>query len=361
MTHSEKSLHEGNPGESLPELNDRSQFLLKALVELYIRDGQPVGSRTLARETGGQLSAATIRNVMSDLEHLGLLHAPHTSAGRVPTARGYRCFVDSLLQVRPVSREEVDALRRQLDTEQGTPGLLTSASSVLSGITRMAGVVTVPRREHQTLRQVEFLPLSDNRVLAILVVNEQEVQNRIINTDRPYSAVELQQAANYLSAQFAGKDLRQVRESLVRDMRRTRERVDRMMRAAIDMAGKVFEPAERDDDDYVLAGQTNLMNFAELSDVQRLRQLFEAFTNKRDILHLFDQCISAQGVQIFIGEEAGFELMDDLSVVATPYAVGGQVLGVLGVIGPTRMAYARVIPIVEVTSRLLAAALNSRS
>lgn len=344
-------------------LDERARHLLKVLIERYIREAQPVGSRTLARDSGLDLSPATIRNVMADLEALGLLHSPHTSAGRVPTVRGYRCFVDSLLQVRPLPSQEVEELQRQFefDSDQNTAGLVQSASSLLSAITKMAGVVMVPRRNNLTLRQVEFLPLSDNRVLAILVVNEREVQNRVIHTQRNYTTTELQQASNYLSAQFMGKDIRRVRKDLVDEMHTTRETMNRMMATVVEMAEKVFETGKGEDEDYVLAGQTNLMSFAELSNLEKLRQLFEAFNQKRDILHLLDQCLNAQGLHIFIGEESGCNVLDECSVVTAPYSVDGKILGVLGVIGPTRMAYARVIPIVDVTARLLASALNSRN
>jgi len=343
-----------------PALNERMQRLLNALIERYIRDGQPVGSRTLARDAGLDLSPATVRNVMADLEEMGLLHSPHTSAGRVPTARGYRLFVDSLLYLERPHSPEVETLWQQLQHDQSTTGLLQSVSSMLSGLTRMAGVVMVPRRDYQTLRHVEFLPLSDNRVLAILVVNEQEVQNRIVHTQRAYRETELQQAANYLNAEFAGKNIYQVREDLLRDMQSARDSMNSMMQTAIDMAGQVFAGDDESEEDYVLAGQTNLMGFAELANVDKLRQLFEAFNHKRDILHIFDQCLHAQGVQIYIGEEAGFDVLEACSVVTAPYSAEGKTLGALGVIGPTRMAYDRVIAIVDITAKLLSAALNSR-
>ncbi len=340
------------------ELSERAQHLLKVLVERYIREGQPIGSRTLARDAGLELSPATVRNVMADLEDLGYLRAPHTSAGRVPTVRGYRFFVDILLHIKPLQNSEVEQLARQLDPDQPTTELVQSTSTLLSRITRLAGIVMVPRRDTVTLRQVEFLPLSDNRVLAILVVNEREVQNRIIHTQRTYSSLELQQAANYLNAQFAGTDLRQLRNSLLQELQQARETMDRLMQTVIEMADKAFQPHGAEED-YVLAGETNLIGFAELADRDKLRQLFEAFSGKRDILYLFDQCANAQGVQIFIGEESGFDVLEACSVVTAPYSLEGNVLGVLGVIGPTRMPYGRVIPIVDITAKLLSAALNS--
>jgi len=344
-----------------PALNERTQHVLKVLVERYIRDGQPVGSRTLSRDTGLDLSPATVRNVMADLEEFGYLRAPHTSAGRVPTARGYRFFIDALLQLKPLEEQEVAALRRRIDQPAPSNAALAhTVSDLLSGITRLAGVVMLPRRHSATLRHVEFLPLSDNRVLVILVLNAQEVQNRIIQTQRPYSASELQQAANYLNAHFAGHDIQQVRGSLLDELRQTRANLDHLMQAVVEMAEQSLSPSP-DVDDCVVVGQTQLMQYAELSDLDKLRQLFEAFNHKRDLLHLFDQCLRAEGVQIFIGEESGFEVLEGCSVVTAPYTVEGQVLGVLGIIGPTRMAYDRVIPLVDVTARLLAATLDGQA
>ncbi|MBL8260301.1 MAG: heat-inducible transcriptional repressor HrcA [Candidatus Competibacteraceae bacterium] len=343
-----------------PSLNERTQHLLKVLVERYIRDGQPVGSRTLARDAGLELSPATIRNVMADLEDLGYLHSPHTSAGRVPTARGYRLFIDALLNVPPLDHREVEILRRRIDQPvQNGADLARAVSDLLSGVTRLAGIVMVPRRNVVTLRHVEFLPLSENRVLVVLVLNAQEVQNRIIQTRRPYTALELNRAAQYLNGQFAGKGIQQVREALLRDLRETRDSLDRLMQTVVEMAEQTFE-TDPVGEDYVVAGQTHLMQCADLSDLDKLRQLFEAFNHKSDLLHLFDQCLHADGVQIFIGEEAGSSVLQECSIVTAPYTVEGQVLGVLGVIGPTRMAYDRVIPVVEVTARLLAAALNDQ-
>jgi len=348
--------------QASPAISERAQLLLKALIDRYIREGEPVGSRTLARDSGLKLSPATVRNVMADLEELGFVRSPHTSAGRVPTVQGYRFFVDSLLTVQKLEASTVAQLRSQLKLEADPEELVQSASNLLSGITRMAGVVTLPRREHAALRRIDFLPLSGNQVLVIMVVNEREVQNRIIQTERSYSASELEQAANFLNEQFAGKDIAAVRETLIADMRRARDDMNQMMSTAVEVAGRLFVQ-EKDEDEkegLVLAGQTNLMEFRELCDVEKLRTLFEAFNQKRDLLHLLDQCISADGVQIFIGEESGYQMLDECSLVTAPYKVDGEVVGVLGVIGPTRMAYERVIPIVDATARLLGAALNPR-
>lgn len=341
------------------EISERAQHLLKVLVGRYIRDGQPVSSRTLARDAGLDLSPATVRNVMADLEDLHLVTSPHVSAGRVPTLQGYRFFVDSLLAIQSLDSDEIQLLRARLDPDKNTHSLLESASSLLSEITQLASVVMLPRREQVTLRQVEFLALSAKRVLVILVINEREVQNRIIHTDRDYSPSELQQAANYMNALFAGQDLFQVRERLVAEMNDTRENMNRMMLVAVEMADKAFN-AEPQGDDYMMAGQTNLLNIAEQPSIKTLRQLFEAFNQKRDILHLLDQCLKTQEMQIFIGTESGYDVLKDFSVITSPYAVDGQIAGVLGVIGPTRMLYERVIPIVDVTAKLLGAALEQR-
>jgi len=339
-------------------LSERAQQMLRALIDHYVRDGQPVGSRTLARDAGLKLSPATVRNVMADLEELGFVASPHTSSGRVPTVQGYRFFVDTLLSVQPLEPRALERMRAELKLDQTPKGLVESASSLLSGITRLAGVVTLPKHEHSVFKRVEFMPLSDNRVLAVLVTGEDEVQNRVLKTEKECSAAELQQASNYLNQLFAGKDLADVRATLLRDMQETRTNMNEMMRTAMQMADQVLE--KNRDEDFVMAGQTNLMEFQELCDIEKLRKLFDAFNRKRDILHLLDQCVHGEGIQIFIGDESGYQMLDECSMVTAPYSVDGRVLGVLGVIGPTRMAYDRVIPIVDATARLLGAALNSK-
>jgi heat-inducible transcriptional repressor len=341
-------------------LNERAQHLLRVLIERYIRDGEPVGSRTLARDAGMDLSPATIRNVMADLEDLGFVKAPHTSAGRMPTVQGYRFFVDTLLTVQPLDGRELQRLRASFPLDLERTDLVARASDLLSGVTHLAGVVTLPKRKQAALRRIDFLPLSDRRVLVIMVINEREVQNRIIHVDRDYTASEFEAATNYLNEQFGGQDIAAVRARIIADMQRAREDMDRMMQAAVDMAQRVFETDLQEQEGVVVAGQTNLMDFRELREVEKLRHLFEAFTQKREILHLLDKCVDAQGVQIFIGEESGYNVLDECSVVTAPYSVDGRVVGVLGVIGPTRMAYDRVIPIVDTTARLLGAALNPR-
>lgn len=340
-------------------INDRAQSLLKTLVERYIQDGQPVGSRTLANDSKMKLSPATIRNVMADLEELGLVNSPHTSAGRIPTAKGYRVFVDSLLTIKPLEKRTLNSIQQELSSEEESDLLIERASSLLSGVTQMAGVVMLPRKGGAVLRHIEFLPLSSNRVLVILVVNEQEVQNRVIHTGRPYSEAELVQTANYLNAEYIGHDLSQIRDKLLNSMQQSHDAMNQVMQAAVEMTDQVME-SSRQQDDFIMAGQTNLMSYAEMGDLDKLKQLFDAFNTKRDVLHILDQSIHAEGMQIFIGEESGYSVFDDCSVITSPYKSGDQVMGVLGIIGPTRMAYDRVIPVVDMTAKLLGSLLSSK-
>ncbi len=340
--------------------NERAQYLLRALIQRFIRDGQPVGSRTLSRDSGLELSPATIRNVMSDLEDLGLVSAPHTSAGRVPTPQGYRLFIDTLVRYKQPKEGDIRKLRLQISEQQGnTDALLDSVSGLLSSLTRLASVVTVPRGSRAILRQIEFLGLADNRVLAILVINDREVQNRILHTEQPHTADELQKAANFINENYIGNDLIEIRKRLIADLERTRDSMNQAMLDIITVAQSAMEGAASPQGEFVLSGETNLMDFAELSDIDTLRRLFEAFSRKRFMLNLLDKSINASGVQVFIGEESGYEILDDVSVVTAPYRVDADHIGVLGVIGPTRMAYDRVVPIVDITARLLASAMKS--
>ena len=343
-------------GERL--LDQRAAELLKLLVERYIRDGQPVGSRTLARAGRLQVSPATIRNVMADLDELGFVASPHTSAGRVPTPRGYRYFVEQLLEPERLEPEQqrhiAEALLRQsIDEEQ----LLSRTSELLSSLSSMAGIVTVPRRNRAVLRRIEFLPLSERRVLAVLVVNGREVQNRILEVDREYSADELLQMANAINERFAGQDLVSLRGGLVEDLRRVQDRMNRTLTAAVDLVERAVS-AQDESADFILRGGSNLMGFEDLADIQRLRSLFDAFDRKRELLDLFERCLGAPGVQLFIGEESGYDILDDCSVITAPYRICGEVAGVLGVIGPTRMAYSRLIPLVQATAGALGKALS---
>ncbi|MGD8592426.1 MAG: heat-inducible transcriptional repressor HrcA [Gammaproteobacteria bacterium] len=342
-------------------INERAQILLKSLVEYYIREGQPVGSNTLARESKLDISSATIRNVIAELERLGLVHSPHTSAGRIPTAKGYRLFIDNLLTIKPLPETEVRNVKECISKESDTKGVLEAASSILSGITRLAGVVTLPTRQQSVLRQIEFVRISDDRVLAILVFSDRDIQNRMIYTSRPYASEELQRLANCLNTEFLGKDIKEVRAAIVKEMEETKANMDRIMLHAIEMANKVFQQEDAGSPDFVMAGEINLMSYEEMADVNRLRQLFEAFNEKRSILQLLDHSLKAPGVQIFIGKESGFDALDDCSLVTATYSANNQVIGALGVIGPTRMAYDRVIPIVDVTAKVLGTVLNRRN
>jgi heat-inducible transcriptional repressor len=341
-------------------LNERSLQLLKTLVERYISDGQPVGSRALSKDSDLNLSPATIRNVMADLEDLGLVHSPHTSAGRVPTVSGYRLFVDTLLTVKPMESKDLSRLHQGLSISEDSSDMIGAASRLLSELTQMAGVVTLPKRELVCLRHIEFLSLSHTRVLVIFVTNEQEVHNKIIHTSKVFSPAELQQAANYLNSIYSGRSLNAVRKAVLKELQEEQERMTQGMLDAVKMAQLAFDQDNKKDD-YVLTGETNLMGFSELSDMDRLKNLFEAFSQKQGVIHLLDQCMKADGVQIFIGEESGYRAFDHCSLVTSSYSVSDEVVGVLGVIGPTRMAYEKIIPFVDVTAKLLGAALNPKS
>ena len=338
------------------DLSDRASTLLKVLVARHIVDGQPVGSRTLREESGLTLSPATIRNVMSDLEERGFLHSPHTSAGRVPTSLGYRFFVDTLMQVRPPEEVAVEALRSELHPDRSSSDLVQSASTLVSSITSQAGVVTVPKPAQQPLRQVEFLSLSGDRVLAILVVNQREVQNRIIHTRRIFSEEELREAAAQINERFAGRELADIQANLSAERDAARAQIDDYLEATVDLAQQALVD-DGSADECLIVGESRLLEGADPEQIDRLRELFQAFERKRDIIHLLDRCAEADGVQIFIGEEAGVDMLGDYSLVTAPYGDGARTLGVLGVIGPRRMAYDRVISIVDVTSRMLSSAL----
>ena len=339
------------------KLDARARQLLRALIGQYIADGHPIGSRTLARSAGLDVSPATIRNVMADLEELGLLAAPHTSAGRVPTAQGYRVFVDSLLELKPLDESQIEQLRRELPTQAPTQDLLSGVSSLLSDVTHFVGVVTVPKREEFPFRHIDFVALGGNRVLVILVFADNEVQNRVVTTQRVYSPSDLEQIANFLNATYSGLRMSDIRERLTREMRETSHRLHQLMVAAVDVTQHAF-PDQQPGADMLVAGQINLMGSQGLSDMDRLRELFEAFQRKRDLLMLLENCARAEGVRLFIGEESGYAALDSCSLITAPYGVEGRVRGVLGVIGPTRMAYQRVIPVVQATAQILSGALN---
>ena len=333
-------------------LNDRARILLKTLVERYITDGEPVGSRTLSKHAGLDLSPASIRNIMADLEDMGFVTSPHTSAGRVPTPRGYRFFVDTLLTVRPLDQVAVSQLETSL-TPSDPQRLMTAASTLLSDLSQFAGLVMTPRRS-RAFRQVEFLSLSEKRILLIIVTMEGEVENRVILTDKPYSPSALTEAANYFNQNFAGHSFDQVRTKLRDELGRMRDDITRLMTAAVDAGSQAANQ-----ENVVVSGSRKLLDVEELSsNMGSLRRLFDAFEQKTGLLQLLDQSRSAAGVQIFIGGESELLPLDECSLVSAPYSVDGQVVGTLGVVGPTRMAYERVVPIVDVTAKLLSSALS---
>jgi len=342
----------------MTRLDQRSQILLKSLVEHYIAEGQPVGSRALSRHSGLNLSPATVRNVMSDLEELGFITSPHTSAGRIPTARGYRFFVDSLLTVQPIGVGQLEAIQGQI--QPGEPQrVISAASQLLSGLTHFAGVVVSPKQDALKIRQIEFVSLSDTRILLILVTTAGDVQNRILFTKRGYSSSELVSAANYLNQHFAGLAFTEIRTRIQDELKQLRSDMTELMSAAVEAGSEVLEETQ---ETYVISGETNLLDAEDLSsNMARLRELFKLFEQKTGLMQLLDISNRAQGVQIFIGGESGLSPLDDCSVITAPYKVDGQLVGSVGVIGPTRMAYERVIPIVDLTARLLTSALSGHN
>ena len=330
-------------------LDDRARLLLKTLIERYIADGQPVGSRTLSRASGLDLSPATIRNVMSDLEEIGLIASPHTSAGRVPTARGYRLFVDTMLT----------AQQGEMDAPALTPGqpqkVIANAAQLLSNLSHFVGVVMAPRRS-SVFKHIEFLRLSERRLLLIIVAPDGDVQNRVLFTDTDYTASELQEASNYLNANFSGMAIEQVRARLHHEVDRLRGEIAKLMQAAVQVGSEVMSQAQ---DEVVISGERNLLAVTDFSsDMNQLRRAFDLFEQKAQLMRLLDVSSEAEGVRIFIGGESQTVPVEDLSVVSAPYEVDGQVVGTLGVIGPTRMPYDRMIQIVDITSRLVSNALS---
>ncbi|VAW58746.1 Heat-inducible transcription repressor HrcA [hydrothermal vent metagenome] len=339
-------------------LNSRSQSLLKALINCYVEEGVPVGSKTLAKSAGLNISTATIRNVMANLDSMGLVSAPHTSAGRVPTNLGFRMYVDSMLEFSPLATAMEGRLKQQLNADQDKDSLINTANNLLSDITQMAGVITLPKSGQLSLRRIEFLSLPDKKILAILVVNERDVQNRIIHVDKDYSQDELVKISNYLNQHFMGQDIFQIRALLMKELHSARSRVDALMAAAVDLADQALKPDEGSEA-YRLQGQANLIRFNEADNARQLQQLFQIFQNKRDMLGLLDRCIQADDMQVFIGSEAGIEGLEEFSVISAPYGGVDNTLGVLAVIGPTRMEYSKVITAVDITARFLSLALGA--
>ena len=336
-------------------LNQRAKILLKTLVERYITEGQPVGSRSLSKFSGLDLSPATIRNVMADLEEMGFVASPHTSAGRIPTHRGYRFFVDTLLVVKPLDLIEIHQLEDQLHSNNPSR-LINSASKLLSELTRFAGVVVTPKRSSAIFHYIEFMTLSEKRILLIIVTPEGDVQNRVLFTDRTYSQTELIEAANFINQNYAGLAFDEIRSRLQSELKQLHHDMTNLMTAAIEAGG---EAIRENDDTVVVAGERKLLDVHDLaSNMTSLKKLFDLFERKTVLLQLLEFSGKAEGVQIFIGGESGVVTLDEFSVVTAPYEVDGKVVGTVGVVGPTRMAYERVIPIVDATARLLSSALS---
>ncbi len=333
-------------------LNSRAQILLKSLVELYVAEGQPVASRALVSHSGLSISPATVRNVLADLEALGLVHSPHTSAGRIPTVSGYRLFVDQLVTVQPFDDSALESLKHRFGETTLKEDLSKRASSLLSEMTNMVSVVTLPKVEEENLHHIEFLKLAQNRVLVILVTQEQSVQNRVIHTAKQFTESELKVIANYLNDTFHGTPLALIPERLAQLITEEKDQFRLLLQKASDMTDTVFG-SPKGSGDYVVSGESNIVDIAKEVGVEKLRQLFEAISQKQEILHLLDQCIAAEATQIFIGQESGYEILEDCSIVAAPYGKDGRIVGVLSVIGPTRMAYDRVISAVDITAKLM--------
>jgi heat-inducible transcriptional repressor len=330
-------------------LDERAKLLLKALVERYIADGQPVGSRTLSKASGLELSPATIRNVMSDLEELGLIASPHTSAGRIPTNRGYRLFVDTMLTV-----QKGELLTQRLAPDQPQK-VIANAANMLSSLSHYVGVVMAPKRA-SVFRHIEFLRLSEKRVLLIIVSPEGDVQNRVIFTEADYSQSQLLEASNYLNAHYAGMAIEQVRLRVKQELVNLQSEIASLMQAAVQMSSEVLN---EDEGDVVISGERNLLSVSDFSsDMGNLRQAFDLFEQKTQLMRLLDVSSQADGVRIFIGGESQFVPMQELSVVSAPYEVDGHIVGTLGVIGPTRMPYERMIQIVDITSKMVGNALS---
>ena len=335
-------------------MNERSRILLKSLIEKHISDGQPIGSRELAKSSGLELSPASIRNIMADLEEMGFISSPHTSAGRIPTPRGYRFFVDSLLTVQPLGSIERHKIEDQFRPDSANR-LIATASQLLSNLTQFAGVVKSPSRQSSSFRHIEFVSLSDHRILLIIVAPDGDVQNKVLEASRKFTDSELTEATNYLNQKYAGMAFENIRARIQSELTELKDNISQLMSLAVS-AGQ--ENSVKNED-YIVSGETNLLSVNDLTmNIESLRTLFEMFDKKTGILQLLDTSDRANGVQIYIGGESGLVPLDECSVVTAPYDVDGQVVGTVGVIGPTRMAYERVIPIVDITAKLLSGALS---
>lgn len=343
------------------DLSERARAVLSGLIYRYIDDGIPVGSRTLARQTSLSLSPATIRNVMADLEDLGLIQAPHTSAGRIPTVKGYRFFVNGILEVGPIDSRALRQISAKLVSVSDPNSILANATEMLSQITSFAGIVSIPDTRQAHIRQIEFIKLSDQRVLAILVTDDGQVQNKVLGAHREYSESELVEATNYFNGEYSAKTLSGVRAQLIVHMQQDRKTMHREMRTAVNMAGQLFDDDNHNSENVLVSGENNLLSIPDFSELHKLKALFDAFKTKQVLFDLLQKSMFTEGVNIFVGEESGYEPFKDCSVISAPYVVDNRRVGVLGVIGPTRMQYEEVISTVDVTAKLLGSALSAHS
>jgi heat-inducible transcriptional repressor len=343
------------------KLNERSQHLLKVLIESYIQEGSPIASATLLAKSGLSVSPATIRHAMAGLEKMGLVKSPHTSSGRVPTSQGYRVFVDSLVSVQALDEKTLTRLQISMNAEETASGLLQKASGLLSGITQLAGLVTMPHRSSVGIRHIEFVNLTEKQVLTVLVLQDGEIQNRLLKTERSYATTELQAASNYLNSMLEGQTLQQAKRSVLREMAQVRHHMNRMMQAVMELGSQTLDHVDSvmPEDDLLVAGEKNLMNYEDLADMNKLKGLFQAFEEKQEMLALLNTTMDAEGVQIFIGRESGYQVFDDCSMVTSTYRAEDGSIGVLGVVGPRRISYERIIPVVDITARLLSASFKT--
>ena len=339
-------------------LSDRAKFVLDRLVRHYIDEGVPVGSRTLSRHPSLVLSSASIRNVMADLEECGLIKSPHTSSGRIPTVKGYRFFINRLLKSGPVDERSIQKFSGRFEGVADPASILASATEMLSQITSFAGILSTPDFDKACIRQIEFLKLSQKRVLAILVTKDGQVQNKVLSTDREYSNSELVEAANFFNEKYSAKSLSLVRRELLKLMKKDRRKMQKEMETAVRMAGQLFEQDDTVSEHVLISGESNLLSISDFAEADRLKELFETFRTKKILFDLLQNSISESGITIFIGEESGVEPLRDCSLISAPYKLDNQTVGVLGVIGPTRMQYEEVINTVDITAQIVSNALS---
>ncbi|MEM9100972.1 MAG: heat-inducible transcriptional repressor HrcA [Pseudomonadota bacterium] len=337
--------------------NERASKVLRVLIENYLENGMPVSSSAIVKSAGLGVSASTVRNVLSELESLGLVMSPHTSAGRIPTALGYRFFVDNILQVKPIIGAEMRRIQHVVERAKGNNELLDNTTQALSKLTSMCSLVGLPRKNEVVIERVQFVPIAETRVLVIFVLSNGEIQNRLLNIENAQQLKQLDRASAFINEHFSGLTPAQTRQHLLRLLNEDRAKIDGAMRSAIDVADQALM-ANHDEGNIVVSGQSHLFDIEWQGDMDKLRAIFDAFTEKRSFLNLLDRCLAADQFQLFIGEESGFDELQNCSIVAAPYEINGKRVGVLAVIGPTRMDYRRVIPLVDITAKMLTSTLN---